>query len=832
MTPASKAFCGLAIAMFAALVAVEIYGFRNHRLFSQDIWEPVGWHRFMAYAKVFLGLAVAALVFVPRAFNAIVLGLVLVLTVVSAGPMALLAVAFFVISAGALGTRLLGWKNADSLETQICAILLGAGVYIFLMTFLARLPVNYPAVWGIVLAVPVAIDWRGVRIRLAEWAGALRRPALRPWERAAWALLIFILVAHWLVVLTPEDGYDALAVHLAVPMNIAAHHRMTYQPERFLWAVIPMGADWTYSIVYLFGGEYAARLLNFGMLLAAVGLLYRAMRRWVSPAAASLLAASFAATPMVQLATGSLFVENLVAALVLGILTAIWRLGETGDKRFLYLAAGLGGTAMATKLGAVAFVAMALPFAMVEVVRRWKALGRRPWATCALALVLLLAAGLPAYAIAYYRTHDPVFPYQNRTFHSTIVDPRVSFDDLRFRIPLDWRTLYTLTFHSSATYEGQDGSFGFQYLIVIPLALAGLLVVRGRPAQSAAVVAWGVGLVVMSSQPNARYLYATLPVFLVPFSALLGWMRSHLRWMYWALLAFVVLCAALDTYFLPASGFYHKEFCLSKPFSRVERERYMEFEAPIRGVIAYFDRHHAGSPVLLTGQSMIAGLEGEIYMNHWHQYPTMDALRQPATLARMSRLLESWNVGYFISPLPEPGQYAQPQLLRDFLNACTVPEYEFGDFYLARRDGDCGGRGWVPRVAAEPPLVLPPGLYDDFNPAIVLRGDWTRDDSFEQSDRRTISYSESAGAEIRFAFEGRALTYVFTKAPNRGIASVTIDGIAKDPIDLYSPNVEWHTEWRFCCMAPGRHLVVISVTGRKNPQSSGAFVDLDSFLVE
>src|SRR5580704_17680862 len=125
MTPASKAFCGLAIALFAALVAVEIYGFANHRLFSQDIWEPVGWHRFMAYAKVFLGLAVAALVFVPRAFNAVVLGLVLVLTVVSVGPLALLAVALFVISAGALGTRLLGWKNADSLETEICAILLG-----------------------------------------------------------------------------------------------------------------------------------------------------------------------------------------------------------------------------------------------------------------------------------------------------------------------------------------------------------------------------------------------------------------------------------------------------------------------------------------------------------------------------------------------------------------------------------------------------------------------------------------------------------------------------------------------------------------------------------
>ena len=79
---------------------------------------------------------------------------------------------------------------------------------------------------------------------------------------------MFFLVAHWLVVLKPEISADGLAMHLAIPANIALHHQMTFEPARFLWAVMPMAADFAYSIVYLLGGEYATRLLVFAMLLA------------------------------------------------------------------------------------------------------------------------------------------------------------------------------------------------------------------------------------------------------------------------------------------------------------------------------------------------------------------------------------------------------------------------------------------------------------------------------------------------------------------------------------------------------------------------------------
>ena len=459
---------------------------------------------------------------------------------------------------------------------QLCATLSGIGVYVFLMTFLVRLPVNYPAVWGAMLAIPILLDLRGVGSRMRDWASSLRRVELRGWwERATLALLVFLLVAHWLVALKPEISADGLAMHLAAPMNIAAHHQMTYQPDRFLWSVMPMGCDWAYSIVYLFGGEFAARMLNFGMLLMAVGLLYTAVRRWVSRGTGFLLAASFAATPLVQLVTGSLFVENFLAAVVLGLLTAFWVFADTGDRRWLFAAALLGGTALTTKYGAILFVGLTLPFAIAEVARHWKKLGARPWAACALALVILCGTAAPTYAIAYRKTGNPIYPFLNRKLHSPLLDPSVDFTDARFQIPVGWSTLDELTFQTGRAFEGQNGSFGFQYLVMAPLALLGLLVAARRSSASAAVLALGAGVGVLVSTPNVRYLYTSMALLPIPFAALLAWLNTHQRWMYRTLLVYLAACAGLNAYFLPASGYYQKDFCLRLPFSREERAAYL-----------------------------------------------------------------------------------------------------------------------------------------------------------------------------------------------------------------------------------------------------------------
>ena len=62
-----------------------------------------------------------------------------------------------------------------------------------------------------------------------------------------------------------------------------------------------------------------------------------------------------------------------------------------------------------------------------------------------------------------------------------------------------------------------------------PLALLALLLVPRRQAVTAAVVGTTGILLILGTEPNARYLYPAMPLLYVPFAALLGWAGVHRR---------------------------------------------------------------------------------------------------------------------------------------------------------------------------------------------------------------------------------------------------------------------------------------------------------------
>ncbi len=815
--PSGRFYAWLILAVVAVLAGVEIYGFGTNHLFAQQIWAPQGWSRLLQFGALYAAAATAVLILAPWIFAALATALLVVLTAIAVGPTAFLAVLFFLFSAWSLGN--LAGRHKDPLLST----LLGIAVFIFPMPFVARLPVNYAWVYVSVLALPILANLPALR---REFPDLVKLPAalpLRSWgERLGFAAFLFVLTTHWFAMLKPEASADGLSMHLAVPANIAANHVMTFDPARTLWAVMPMGADFIFSIAYMLGGEMAARLLNFAILLMLLGLLHAAVRRSVSPGLAWLLVTLFATTPMVQLVTGSLLVENLQAALILGMMTALWRFGASGERRSLYLAAILGGTALATKFGAVAFLAPAAVCAAVEVWRGRKKTSAR-WG---LAAGLLLLTAAPPYGIAWVKTGNPLFPFGNDRFHSPLLDPKAEFRDTRFHDPLNWNTPYDLTFHTTRYYEGQYGSFGFQYLFMAPLALLALLLAPRRQAVTAAVVGSTGILLILGTEPNARYLYPAMPLLYIPFAALLGWTGVHRRALARVLLAVAMICVALNVYFLPGSSYYHKD--LYGPFTPRQREAYTGVTAPIRTVIAWFNQAHPQAAVLLTQDSFIAGLGGNVYENHWHQYNTMDQLRRAQDVAGVRRLLEQWNVHYLIARKPTANHYARPLALRELLDRCTIAEYVFGEFFVARLEPVCSTAAPLP---AEPVLTAKPGTYDDLDPTILLRGDWERGEAFDSAFERTVTYTDIPGAEIRFAFEGGELTYVFTKAANRGIAAVSIDGAGKGSIDLYSVDPQWQSSVRYAGLGAGRHLVVIRVTGENRAAATGKFVDLDAFRV-
>ena len=143
-------------------------------------------------------------------------------------------------------------------------------------------------------------------------------------------------------------------------MHMAAHHSWHFDVAQISWAVMPMTAEWCFTTLYLLGGEFAAKLLPFVFLSISCVLIVLLCGRLASRPVALLIAAVYAATPVVQLITGAMFTDTLMAAFLLAAAVLIVHWTEWRDPAVLPLAGILLGAAMATKVGR-ALILGALP---------------------------------------------------------------------------------------------------------------------------------------------------------------------------------------------------------------------------------------------------------------------------------------------------------------------------------------------------------------------------------------------------------------------------------------------------------------------------------------
>ena len=800
------------------LVASLIYGIEHQKLFAQDIWMQDGLKRFLMFGAAFTGFFVLCSLWRPGLFPLIAVTGATVYTIVAVGPVAFLTVILILLSSFALGRTIFALPSR-SVTDAILSALLGLSVYTFAVSIAAHWKVNYS--WGYLTALAVPLIANGPRaVAFVARVPALMRPAnLRPAEQLAAGALVFVLAAHWLVTLQPEVGPDALAVHLAVPDSVAWLHRFSFDVNERLWAVMPMNGDWCFTLCYMLGGEPAARLFNFVLLIGIVTLLISAIRKWLPLAPALFLAALFLATPLVQLVTGSLFVENLWALLCLGALISIDRYRDCDDSRYLYLAFVLLGASAATKFGALAFAA---PIILISAWILWKKPEPRGRLRQALLAALCFAAfAAPPYVGAFVKTGNPAFPYLSRIFPSRFPALAAGVGVLPPGQHLGRRTPFDLTFHTSLFYEVQDGAAGFQYFVLLPLAALCL----GRKWPPLAILS-GItfalfGLLSLAIQPDVRYLYPALAPATIFLSAAVADLPVFDRTLGRSVLALAVVLFFLDLYFLPSSGWMHKDF-VTNPASRKARAAYLTAYAPERNLIAEMSHVHPGAPTAFFESNATAGLRAPSVTASWHTAAFNNRIANATSAADCFRALHDFGVQFVIAPTAASGIRLTTTPEESFLRECTQPEFTSGKFYAGSVKATCDNAQQLPAVV--------PGEYDDFDSRITFRGLWSRG-RFPEASNGTLTWSDAAGASAILRFDGIEVTYIYTKAFNRGFAEILIDGESKGIIDLYSPAIEWKSSTVFRARDPGPHTLEIRVTGRRSPSAAGAYIDLDKLIV-
>jgi hypothetical protein len=118
---------------------------------------------------------------------------------------------------------------------------------------------------------------------------------------------------------------------------------------------------------------------------------------------------------------------------------------------------------------------------------------------------------------------------------------------------------------------------------------------------------------------------------------------------------------------------------------------------------------------------------------------------------------------------------------------------------------------------------------DDTSWGIAYSAGWARG-VFEGPAHGTLTYTNQPGSVAQCNFTGTAVKWVYTKAYDRGMASVLIDGVERGVVDLYSPEVEWQASTTFDGLPEGTHTFEIRTLDRRNPSSAGLVVDVDAVM--
>ncbi len=809
-------------ATLAGLLAITVFSLFSRHLFQQEIWTETGRQHLGVYAGIYALWTLALRFFRTGIAVGATLALALLYSMAVTGPPASIAILFVLFCCGVLGLALMPSQHPEDIAIAIVA---GLAIVVYIAGLAVHVRVNFWWTYLLFLTGIAAVCWR--RSMRAASGVCWHAAKLRPGERVLIEILGFVLCAHLLVVLKPEVSSDGLAMHLVIAAQVSHYGLWDFNFRHVSWAVMPMAGDWAFTVAYLLGGEAAARLMNYATLLMTASLLYGIICKFASRTIAYISILLFVSSPLVQLVTGSLFVENVWTAFLIGGLAALIRFHETRKPVFMIASASLLGSACASKYGSLAFTIPAFLLGILELHRA----GRRRLAVAAFGILVLFAA--PPYVTAYVKTGNPVYPFMNTIFKSPWFDARTAFVDHRFQHPLCFDTLRQITFNTAQYLESQNGGLGFHYFLLVPLAL--LTMAKRWPYAAwiaLAVGAIGFGLT-FSTQANIRYCYPAAALMSIIIAAGFARLAEVHRPLYRAVLIISAGLIMLNLWFLPASGWYHKDFLINVLFNKNATESYLKESAPSRILIGDLNRLAPGEPVVLLETNAYAGLYATAYTNTWHHSEFVRSLSKIHSDIDCLRLMNGLRVHWFIAPAVESGTPIREEWMQSFLTEYTRPERTVDRFYLARLKTEYEGVDGIRRAEAAPKRIetVKRGTYDDFNRSIVFKGQWTRDRQFKSAYNTSLTYSDHPGDSSQLTFRGTEVRYMYTKANNRGIAEVFIDGRKKGAIDLYSSDVRWQQVTTYNGLPIGTHVLEIRVSSRKNAASTGNFVDLDGITI-
>lgn len=590
-------------------------------LWQELAWPSAGRRDDMTWAAVVLLTGLALHLLCPRRAKEALLAVALGWVGLGVGWNNLAVIAIWTAATWSLGGLLLHaiYRDADyPIKYPVEALVVGTAAWLAVWGVMLHFKVNYRGVyWGLCL-LPF-IHWRllpqgslrhALKRRLADFDHWLESIPVWMWVPGV-AIIGWVL--RWASL--PSAMFDDHALHLRMWTMFEFQHREEFNPVDQIWSVAPFASDLLHGALSLMAGDDVRGAWHLALGLAILGLTAKVLSQVnVPPRWQWLLLVLLASTPMF----GNLLV-SLQAELALGVLalTAIALIGNAGQTANppVFGVLACAGLCVAVKLpgailGVACIAAMAVTFGRTLLPKRW--FNPTAWLT----LVILAFVALHAYAVAWYFTRNPVFPLYNGIFRSSFFPPE-NFKDVTWSAGFSLRSYVEAFFRTSRYFESSDYSAGWQYLILLPVALAAT-VLPGTPRllRIALLPLLGFGIAMFAAVQYWRYLFPVMPLAIVVMGVLFTrHQRSGVRYVA-VLLA--IACVGLNMrYYRNISGLMHVPAQMA--YTAHGQDQLTRAFAPVAALTATVNALAPGSRVLYPFESPTgATLHGRPIYTSWY----------------------------------------------------------------------------------------------------------------------------------------------------------------------------------------------------------------------
>jgi len=438
-------------------------------------------------------------------------------------------------------------SRSEGLFLSACIGLVITGYAVFLLGVTGSLAASGIGLLLISLALFSAAGWlHPIRTAPAE-------PFVRSvWELSASLLLGILLLAGFVLTMTPEIGKDALIYHLAVPKLYLLHHGFYFIPGN-VFASYPLLGEMHYLLALFLQNDILAKAMNYavlcGILLGMALFAKFLLQEHVFPTLSMLL---FLSIPSVFAVSHMAYNDLFVTLFTLAAVYSFLRWSEQGMTVWLILCGVFSGSAAACKYTAL----LLTPLGCLGIL--WYAFRRKAETLQTLQLLMLFAAaaliaGSPFYLKNWILTGNPLHPFFYGIFGGREWDgDQARLYDLFIqslgmgRTILDYLLLpWNVSLRAKMDSPQFDGILGPIFLLTLPF-LAGLRRWE-TPVRVVLVYALLCFLFWASSAQQIRYLIPLFPILALVTGAIVTRYRKQKR-IFALLLCIVAASLAFNGY--------------------------------------------------------------------------------------------------------------------------------------------------------------------------------------------------------------------------------------------------------------------------------------------